>query len=105
MREVYSAKDPLDATAMQDFLQSHGIPAVVLGELTFAIIGQGGFGTPTVSVPDEDADRARGLIEEFERAIDQASWRCPSCHEINESQFDACWQCGTSRPSEPGTLT
>lgn len=61
MREVYIAKDPLDATAMQDFLQTHGIPAVVLGEMTFAIIGQGGFGAPTVSVADEDADRARTL--------------------------------------------
>ncbi|MDF5512366.1 DUF2007 domain-containing protein, partial [Vibrio parahaemolyticus] len=21
-------------------------------------------------------------------------WQCPKCHEINEGQFGACWQCG-----------
>jgi hypothetical protein len=103
MREVYTAKDPLDAAAMQDFLQAHGILAVVLGEMAFAIIGQAGFGAPTVSVSDEDANRARLLIEEFERTNDRVqepSWRCPSCDEINEPQFEACWQCGMTRPND-----
>ena len=24
-------------------------------------------------------------------------WRCPSCDEIVEAQFQACWKCGTAK--------
>src|SRR5580658_3751743 len=25
------------------------------------------------------------------------SWECIRCHEINEDEFDACWNCGCSK--------
>lgn len=28
---------------------------------------------------------------------DKTTWECPNCHESVESQFDACWNCGTTR--------
>ena len=28
---------------------------------------------------------------------DKLSWKCVRCHEINEDEFDACWNCGFSK--------
>jgi rRNA maturation endonuclease Nob1 len=32
---------------------------------------------------------------------DKALWRCPTCKEIVPSNFDVCWNCGTSREGVP----
>ncbi len=104
MQEVYVANNPIDATAMQDYLKTHGIDAVVQGELLFQLMGPGALGAPTVSVPDEEADRARLLIEEFERGTnrqDHVPWQCPSCAEVIEPEFGVCWKCGANRPDDP----
>lgn len=31
---------------------------------------------------------------------DSSTWKCPSCGELSEPQFDACWQCGTDAPAD-----
>jgi len=69
MKPVYTADDPIQAHVVKNFLESHGIPAVVLGESLFALRGPGApfsdDSLPQVWVTnDEDAPAARELIEQ-----------------------------------------
>jgi rubrerythrin len=49
------------------------------------------------------ADRARQIVARHLKgaAVSEAAlapaWRCPSCGELVEGQFQACWKCGTSK--------
>lgn len=59
----------------------------------------------SVYVPeDADLDRARAIVGRYIRGEPLSdpkkirSWRCPSCNELIEGQFLACWKCG--RPKE-----
>ena len=37
--------------------------------------------------------------------MNQETWKCPKCGEEElEAQFDACWNCGTSRDGRPAAL-
>jgi hypothetical protein len=67
--EVYAARDSMEAHFVRTLLEDDGIDARVVGEgLTFAI-GDLPLGLPTsprVWVRDEDAERARELIDAWE---------------------------------------
>jgi len=70
MRLVYTADDPARAFIVKNFLEANGIPATVSGEALFPLRGEISFSDdslPQVWVTnDEDAARARRLIEERE---------------------------------------
>ncbi len=71
MRPVYTADDPLRAYIVKNFLESAGISVVVVGEWLFPFRGKGASlsddSLPQVWVTnDDDAARARQLIEERE---------------------------------------
>jgi hypothetical protein len=103
MREVYLAADPVNAEIVKDYLQGHGIGAIVRGAHLWS--GQGELPAnayPGVWVLDDaDAARAGRLLAEFENGRSrQPSWRCPNCDERLAGQFTACWQCGHERPED-----
>jgi len=69
MTPVYTADDPIQAHVIKNFLEARGIPAVVVGGSLFSVRGPGAAmsddSLPQVWVTnDDDADRARQLIEE-----------------------------------------
>lgn len=63
--------------------------------------------TPALAPPElwvtraEDETAAERLVHSAMAALAKPSggpWRCPTCGEGLEAQFDACWRCGTPRP-------
>ncbi|MDC0307977.1 MAG: DUF2007 domain-containing protein [Planctomycetaceae bacterium] len=103
MPVVYSAGHPAEAHLCRQYLEAHGIEARVDGEILWQARGDlppNESTNPTVLVSDENIERARALVVEFEsshaagRELD--SWSCSQCAEDNPSSFDVCWNCGAT---------
>jgi hypothetical protein len=56
-----------------------------------------------VYVSPAAADRARQIVARHLKGASVSvaalapPWRCPSCDEMVEAQFQACWKCGTPK--------
>jgi|ERR1035438_10539598 predicted RNA-binding Zn-ribbon protein involved in translation (DUF1610 family) len=108
MLKVFTAQHQAEAHLVEDLLRSNGIEAHVIGD-SFLNTAPGPLpfpGTaPEVWILNSDqAESAFELIQEFSSGQSLPgesgpSWQCPKCSEIIESQFTACWKCGTSKPS------
>lgn len=102
MLKVYEAERVTDAEQIRDLLERCGIAAFVFGEHTYNALGINPLAWPQVWVAeDEDYDRAKALVHEYELAQRAASspsasgqWRCNRCGELNEGTFAVCWHCG-----------
>ena len=97
MTSVYIARDPLDAHALREILESNAISAVVHGEHLFPLQGRVPMAYPTVCVNESDIPRAQSIIGDFKKSQTSSpateSWVCQKCGEQNEAQFTACWKC------------
>ena len=105
MRQIYSARDELDAEMVKNALSDAGIESVVQGGALSAVLGEvpvSEGSLPSVWVRDQDVDRAVEVLAEFQhpRMPAGAPWKCPKCGEMIDLQFTACWHCGTEQ-SEP----
>jgi hypothetical protein len=87
-----------DAELVATMLENNGINAAVALKGTRYRRSR-----PAVWVCEEDYDRAAELVdkmgEEMRNPPTGPPWRCQSCSEENEVQFDVCWKCGSDRPS------
>ncbi len=105
MKEIYIARDPLNANVVKGLLEEQGIPATVQGEFVYSLHGTAGVMYPSVWVlSDDDFDRAEEIVRDFEARVGQRktdTWQCRQCGEILEEQFTECWRCGTSRSVAP----
>ncbi len=110
MREVYTARDVVDARLMTQLLESRGIRAVARGE-PLSILGINiplGRVFPSVWVEEADFARARQIVDDFNRSLERereeeenaGPWTCPGCGEELEGQFRECWNCGAEREEE-----
>ncbi|HEX7008797.1 MAG TPA: DUF2007 domain-containing protein [Phycisphaeraceae bacterium] len=98
MKQVYVARDALEAHWVKAELEREGIPAVVLGELLARVTPEIPFTQtfPTVHVAQRDELAALRIIEELETRGPRPGgqpWVCPRCGEVIEATFDACWRC------------
>ncbi len=95
MKTVYSGP-PEMAALLRGALRSRGIWA----EAATTRTGTRHTGA-SVFVNDEDEAAAQSFVVEFQAPpLAEGStwtWRCPSCGEIVEEQFGACWNCGARR--------
>ncbi|MBS1217633.1 MAG: hypothetical protein H6R21_766 [Proteobacteria bacterium] len=107
MKRVHNARHMTEAHLVRGLLESHGIDAVVRGDLLTGGWGELPVDVCAVWVTDDaryaDADR---LIRDFlkgalARIHGGAGWHCSRCGEDIEGQFTACWQCGAERPPSP----
>jgi membrane protease YdiL (CAAX protease family) len=105
MKQLYSARNGLEAHDLRLFLESQGVHAKVFGdnnalEIGFAFTPAS---APSVFVEEVDFERAAELMEQFfDRPQEPASketWTCAACGQVIEAQFDACWKCETPRAS------
>jgi len=107
MIKIFTAQHPTEAHLVKGLLETEGIVAEVQGERLFAVRGEVPITEdtlPTVWVDDASAERAVAIIEDYARRNAPADtldtpWRCPSCAELVEPQFESCWKCGTDRPA------
>jgi membrane protease YdiL (CAAX protease family) len=103
MKQLYSAKDALEAHDLRLFLAAHGIEAKVFGdnnalESVFAFTPSS---APAVFVQPSEFEQAVKLLEEFgdrpAKHVTQGTWTCDNCHQVVDEQFDTCWKCEAPR--------
>lgn len=102
MPVVFTAANPFEAHLCKQFLDTHGIEAVVDGEILWMSRGEFPLSeatNPRVNVSEENESRALELIQQFqdehrERELETA-WTCENCAELNPSGFEVCWNCET----------
>ena len=104
MRQLYQARDSLEARQLLDRLEGEGIPAVVLGEHLSSAAGElSALNFPAVWLLDSTLSlRARGVLALFlqerqETPDNDQDWQCPGCAETVGPEFDLCWNCGRGR--------
>ncbi|MDP1675159.1 MAG: DUF2007 domain-containing protein [Burkholderiales bacterium] len=106
MKRVHNARHGAEAHLIRGYLESHGIQAVVRGDLL-----AGGWGELPVDLcavwvsNDAQFEEAERLMRDFligapARIHGAEGWHCPGCGESIEGQFTACWQCGRERPPQ-----
>jgi membrane protease YdiL (CAAX protease family) len=107
MKQLYSARNAVEAHDLRFFLIAHGVESVVVGdnnafESIFSFTPQS---APSVFVDDLDYERAIALVVQFENHTDQpeshGTWNCRQCDHSIEAQFDTCWKCGLVRGDSP----
>ncbi|PSQ91859.1 MAG: hypothetical protein BRD57_03735 [Proteobacteria bacterium SW_6_67_9] len=97
MRRVYTGDNVFDAQLVSDRLNENGVTATIHGVMLIGGVGELPADTrPSVWIADDaDYERARRLIEAFERdTAGGADWMCPHCDEHNGAAFEGCWACG-----------
>jgi hypothetical protein len=107
-RQVFIAQHPTEAYFVKDLLEAQGIDAQVRGEALFGMRGEAPVTPDTLPsvwvLERSQAEEALTIIAAYRRGDGRASasgqpWRCPRCGEELESQFTACWKCGSARPN------
>ncbi len=99
MERIYRAADLIEGELILGMLAAAGIEAEL-----FNRHARGGMGD--IPFPEtwpeiwlthpRDRDRARRLLDEYERPARGAGRRCGRCGEDNPAGFEICWQCGTA---------
>jgi hypothetical protein len=113
MKQVYSARNEIDAEFVKGFLDREGIESVVQGPALANVLGSIPMNAetlPGIWVREEDVDRALRAIAGFKADAVPARpvadpWTCPNCGERIEPQFTECWKCGASKPPVPSPGT
>ena len=97
MIKIFTANDPAQSGLMRSALENAGIRAVLKGEYSFSLRGEAaavpGNSYPTVWVAEADRERARKIVDQFEKGVEGESWTCKKCGTVLEPQFKACWKC------------
>ena len=103
VKKVYSAQSALTVGNLRNLLLREGIESEV--RIPFLAAASGDL--PMTECWSElwivdhgDLERAMNLINASLAPGTQpyASWKCGKCGEEVEGQFEACWNCGSSRP-------
>jgi hypothetical protein len=106
MQSVHEVLNHREGGLLVGYLKDHGVDAEMVGGAFSSVRGElaniRGVLPLIYVVNDEDADRAKALIQEYEAKLRQAPegepWVCPACGEALEPQFESCWKCQAERP-------
>jgi hypothetical protein len=114
MKQIYAARNDMEAHFVQGLLEQEEIKSVIEGEALEGAWGDlrvSDTSLPTIWVNEDDMARAQPIVEEYIRReqklshetqaevdVPRATWKCPKCGEEVEEQFDKCWNCETSKP-------
>jgi hypothetical protein len=96
---IYVARQRYDAYLVADRLNQAGIRAHVFNEHASSIAGDL---PPDVVQPqvwladDDDAPRARALLQRIESDARRAPLYCRHCGEQSPGSFEVCWNCGAA---------
>ena len=108
LRKIYVADGPGDAHLLRGLLETEGIDAVIRGADFVPLQGGSLFGMetrPSLWVLDDAVLYARAVEIAEGYATSKGTpattagetWQCRKCGETIETQFTACWSCGTER--------
>src|SRR5262245_3903014 len=101
MKQLYSARNGLEAHDLRLFLEAQGIEAKVFGDNNAL---EAGFAftpgsAPGVYVDEAHFDKAAETMRQFferPRPV-KGKWTCATCGQVVEDQFNACWNCEAQR--------
>ena len=98
--KVYTADNVLEVGLMRSLLELNGIASELRNHHTSSLLGE----VPDTSTwPELWIDQgllsqAQDLISEAQnRDVSGEDWSCPSCQAQIPSNFDLCWQCGSTK--------
>ncbi len=101
MKQIYQARDEMEAHWLKALLERQGFEVKVLGGTLSRIVGELPFteAFPTLHVPDEQEQAGREAVARIVEARpaaepDASPWRCPDCGEWVDAHFGECWNCG-----------
>jgi hypothetical protein len=98
MKRVASAWSLAEIGHFRNVVEQAGIACFVKNEQLGGALGDVPFleCLPELWVyDDDDLVRAKRVIEELKRPAPPGErWRCRHCHEDNDAEFAACWNCG-----------
>jgi len=100
---VYSYENPAEAHAAKNRLEAEGIAAFVADESAANMLSYMGsaIGGAKLQVAESDAEWSLRILfpEQTQDGGTEIStpWRCQTCNEIIDADFDACWSCGGFR--------
>ncbi|KXI23946.1 putative signal transducing protein [Photobacterium sanguinicancri] len=98
---VYRAANSLEAHCLKGLLESDNIGVKLTGENLSSAAGELPANVVEVGlwVDASDVAQATVILQHYEQQQLGEDWQCRHCNEINEAQFEVCWQCGCD-PSE-----
>ena len=104
MKMIFVSQNLFEVEMRKERLEEAAIPCTIKNQRSSGLAGEIPFTEvfPELWViQDEDADRARQLLEEGLVSLpsNQDTWMCAGCGERHESQFGTCWNCGQEKPS------
>ncbi|QIR15032.1 DUF2007 domain-containing protein [Shewanella aestuarii] len=87
----------LQAHTWKGLLESSGISVDVRGEALMGGVGELPVDMQTVElwVDCEQLTASQALLASLD--VEQPSWQCVQCHEMNDGSFELCWQCTSPR--------
>ncbi|HEU4621862.1 MAG TPA: DUF2007 domain-containing protein [Burkholderiaceae bacterium] len=100
MKLLMRAPDLVTAHHWVNVLRSAGIRCELRNTALAGALGEIPFleAAPQLWVNDVfDEHRARLVLDDVQRAVTGAAWRCAKCAETLEPQFGTCWRCGGER--------
>ncbi|KMV28945.1 DUF2007 domain-containing protein [Photobacterium swingsii] len=93
---AYRAANSLEAHCLKGLLESDNIAVKLTGENLSSAAGELPANVVEVSLWVDEPDRvkAASILQRYEQSQNGQAWRCVQCHEVNDAQFEVCWQCG-----------
>ena len=97
MKRLYAAASLPEAYLLRGLLARAGIEVRVFNEHAAGATGEIPFthSYPELWLVDErDSERAREVVDGYERRVVTGTRACPGCGEDNPDTFELCWRCG-----------
>ncbi|CEO37807.1 putative signal transducing protein [Photobacterium kishitanii] len=97
-QSVYRASNSLEAHSLKGLLENMGISVRLTGEALAAAAGELPMSVVEVQLWVTELQRQQALviIDGYLRN-DYRDWYCSHCGELNQGQFELCWQCQQDR--------
>jgi putative signal transducing protein len=91
--EVYAAKDITEAQFVRNILENAGIESTIVGEALGTALGDlpAFHAAPRIWVCPEDANRARLLVEDYQKRLTERV----GAHDSDEHEVPFCYHCGS----------
>ena len=101
-----ASKRPGDIQHLKAVFEEEGIACEIRNEVVSAIAGLVPLSetTPELWIEEEEVEKARAISVTLARTspdLTRGNWTCVNCGEVNEPQFDACWQCSAPERENP----
>lgn len=99
MKLLYTHENKIIVENARNCVREAGIESILKNEYSAGGIGElSPLETwPELWVHEENFDKAKEIVEQLTSKVSGENWECSKCNEENESTFEVCWNCQSSR--------